>query len=114
MRMPVPASNRENRDMRMHDMDRDGQAIPKTDASIAEQKRLKYQDSSTAAKNASSGVRKSCPDCGELLMRIPRRLIDRLTSLFAPIRRYQCRSQRCQWRGNIAAQMTAGDKYRKE
>ena len=34
-------------------------------------------------------------------MRIPRRLIDRLTSLFRPVRRYQCVALECEWQGNL-------------
>jgi hypothetical protein len=44
--------------------------------------------------------KRSCPACSSpYLDRIPRRLIDRLVSLFVRIKRYHCSV--CQWEGNI-------------
>ena len=45
-------------------------------------------------------TRRACPQCEQALDRIRRRPIDRLTSLFAPIRRYRCRNFTCRWEGN--------------
>lgn len=43
-----------------------------------------------------------CPACGEdNLMRIPRRLIDRIFSQVFPVQRYRCQQFTCQWEGNI-------------
>ncbi len=42
-----------------------------------------------------------CPDCGGYTFRVRRRYIDRLISLFKPVRRYQCQDYNCMWRGNI-------------
>lgn len=48
------------------------------------------------------GVRKYiCPCCDAKLIRIPRRPIDRLLSLFMPIQRFRCTRFQCQWVGNI-------------
>lgn len=49
-----------------------------------------------------SGVHKHlCPCCDAKLIRIPRRLVDRLLSLLAPVQRFRCTSFQCQWVGNI-------------
>ncbi len=40
-----------------------------------------------------------CPRCNGGLHRIHRRWRDRALNLFVPIRRYQCKSQECGWRG---------------
>jgi ssDNA-binding Zn-finger/Zn-ribbon topoisomerase 1 len=41
----------------------------------------------------------ACPRCGDLLYRVPRRLIDRLFSFGR--RRFQCVSRACCWEGNL-------------
>jgi len=44
-----------------------------------------------------------CPQCGSAsLERVQRRLLDRLASLFRPLRRYRCRKLGCEWEGNLA------------
>ncbi len=47
------------------------------------------------------GDRPACPRCGADLVRVRRRLVDRLLSLFAPVHRYRCRQHDCQWEGTI-------------
>jgi hypothetical protein len=42
----------------------------------------------------------TCPQCAGSVDRIPRRLVDRLASLFAPVHRYRCRA--CNWEGNVS------------
>jgi len=42
-----------------------------------------------------------CPECQGPAERIPRRWIDRLTSLILPRHRYRCRSWVCRWEGNL-------------
>ena len=42
-----------------------------------------------------------CPQCGDLVLRIHRRVIDRLYSLYRPVYRYQCTSLECGWQGNL-------------
>lgn len=42
-----------------------------------------------------------CPKCSYLLVRIPRRPIDRLTSQLVPVRRHHCTNFSCQWEGNL-------------
>lgn len=44
-----------------------------------------------------------CPICKGPVERIPRRFIDRLTSLFKPVHRYRCFSKGwgCDWEGNL-------------
>jgi hypothetical protein len=42
-----------------------------------------------------------CPLCGEPVQRIRRRPIDRLLSLFFPVRRYRCVQFRCGWEGTL-------------
>ena len=48
-----------------------------------------------------------CPLCGAELMRIPRRPIDRLTSIFGEHHRFRCERFSCQWEGNLRADGTA-------
>jgi len=43
-----------------------------------------------------------CPCCHGNLVRERRRVVDRLHSLFKPIKRYRCDNFACQWVGNIA------------
>lgn len=45
--------------------------------------------------------RPACPHCKGAVVRIPRRFIDRLSSIFVPVRRFQCRSLICCWEGNL-------------
>ena len=44
--------------------------------------------------------RHTCPLCAGQLQRTRRRFVDRITSLFAPARRYRCQRFNCQWEGN--------------
>jgi len=46
-------------------------------------------------------ARRTCPHCGESVLRIHRRVIDRLYSLYHPVYRYQCTSLECGWQGNL-------------
>ena len=48
-----------------------------------------------------SASKRACPQCGLVLDRIRRRPLDRLTSFFAPVQRYHCRSFTCRWEGNV-------------
>jgi hypothetical protein len=42
-----------------------------------------------------------CPDCGDIVRRIPRRPFDRLLSVFVSLRRYRCPNILCVWEGNL-------------
>jgi len=42
-----------------------------------------------------------CPICGGRLRRIHRRTIDRIKTLFVPLSRYSCKSQKCNWEGTM-------------
>lgn len=42
-----------------------------------------------------------CPECGDVLNKIPRRGVDRALSLFASLHRYRCHNLLCQWEGNL-------------
>lgn len=44
---------------------------------------------------------RNCPECDAPLDRIPRRLVDRVTSLFGRTQRYRCRGFSCRWEGNL-------------
>lgn len=48
----------------------------------------------------------TCPRCHGNLIRRPRRLIDRLQSLFTPVQRYRCDRFSCRWIGNIEIDRT--------
>ncbi len=54
-----------------------------------------------SASTDKAGGRIGCPRCGNDVVRIPRRLLDRLYSLFVPVHRYRCRQHACQWEGRI-------------
>lgn len=43
----------------------------------------------------------SCPHCGGYILRIPRRMSDRIFSIFRTVHRYRCQYFPCQWEGNI-------------
>lgn len=45
----------------------------------------------------------TCPRCGDALMRVHRRFVDRLWSLLQPVRRYRCDNPGCGWVGNLLA-----------
>jgi hypothetical protein len=44
---------------------------------------------------------RQCPQCGAFLVRIPRRLRDRITSIVTPVHRYHCIGFTCHWEGNL-------------
>lgn len=46
-------------------------------------------------------IKRACPQCGDTVLRVHRRVIDRLYSLFHPVHRYQCTSLECGWQGNL-------------
>lgn len=46
--------------------------------------------------------RRACPRCNGWVYRVPRRFIDGLTSMLAPVHRYRCRSLGCCWEGNLS------------
>ena len=43
----------------------------------------------------------ACPRCNGKVVRIPRRVVDLLSSMFTPVSRYRCRSVECRWEGNL-------------
>lgn len=49
-----------------------------------------------------------CPLCDGLLLRAPRRPVDRLRSVFKPVSRYRCYRHSCQWIGNLPRRTAAG------
>lgn len=53
------------------------------------------------AADCVGNARLTCPRCRGNLIRRPRRLIDRLYSLFTPVQRYRCDRFSCRWIGNI-------------
>ena len=60
---------------------------------------------SASSADYLSASKRACPQCGLALDRIRRRPLDRLTSLFAPVQRYHCRSFTCRWEGNLKAEL---------
>lgn len=42
-----------------------------------------------------------CPRCNGYVIRVPRRLIDRVVSLLLPRQRYSCQTTGCHWEGNL-------------
>lgn len=49
-----------------------------------------------------------CPLCQGDLVRARRRSVDRLRSLFVPVKRYRCENFRCQWEGNVSSRRATG------
>lgn len=43
-----------------------------------------------------------CPRCGAFLVRVPRRLRDRIISIARPVQRYQCIGFTCHWEGTLS------------
>ena len=63
---------------------------------------------------AANGEGVRCPRCGNTdLLRIHRRLLDRLLSLVRPVYRFRCADPRCAWEGNVRQKWFAGDRYRR-
>ena len=56
---------------------------------------------SHVAANINNVFANVCPHCGGDLMRIRRRPVDRLLSVFVPVRRFRCVNFRCIWEGNV-------------
>nr|WP_316640567.1 hypothetical protein [uncultured Roseateles sp.] len=54
-------------------------------------------------------LRPLCPLCKGHVQRIPRRLVDRLMSLFSPVQRFRCQTARCRWLGNLPGRDREGD-----
>ena len=73
---------------------------------MSRQWNMAYHDPSD---DAGSAGRQTCPQCGEPLLRMRRRIVDRLTSFFQPVQRFRCRSHRCQWQGNISVKSMTAD-----
>ena len=45
---------------------------------------------------------RQCPRCGAFVVRVLRRLRDRIISIARPVRRYQCVGFTCHWEGNLS------------
>ena len=64
-------------------------------------RRAPHPDRAAYPEHAGS---QACPACGErCLIRIRRRFIDRLLSLFVRLQRFRCQQFECQWEGNLRA-----------
>jgi hypothetical protein len=48
-------------------------------------------------------ISEHCPRCQGAVVRVPRRVIDRVVSLISPRHRYRCQSIGCGWEGNLPA-----------
>ena len=48
-----------------------------------------------------------CPECGDILMWIPRRGVDRVLSLFVSLSRFRCPNVLCLWEGNLRPQQSS-------
>jgi hypothetical protein len=66
-------------------------------------------DSTDPQQRAPPGTRERvCPRCGRPILRVRRRLIDRLFSL-TPVHRYRCYGIDCGWVGNLPPRRAAPD-----
>jgi len=59
------------------------------------------KQSAYITKSQQVAGRLACPRCGQHLVRVERRLLDRLISLVVPVQRYRCRMHNCQWEGTV-------------
>lgn len=60
------------------------------------------------------GERVRCPRCGNTdLLRIHRRLLDRLLSCVRPVFRFRCANPGCAWEGTLPQKWFASDRYRR-
>jgi hypothetical protein len=57
--------------------------------------------SRAAAVEPAPQARRACPCCNGWVYRVPRRFVDGLTHVHAPVHRYRCRSPGCSWEGNL-------------
>ncbi|MGZ8271348.1 MAG: hypothetical protein ACXW1T_09075 [Methylophilus sp.] len=55
----------------------------------------------------------SCPQCGGYILRVPRRISDRIFSIFSTVHRYRCQYFPCQWEGNIRVHNHSNSQYLK-
>jgi len=51
-----------------------------------------------------------CPRCGDDAVRVPRRFVDRVISLFGQVHRYRCDNPACGWEGNVRVKGSAPSK----
>lgn len=61
----------------------------------------RYPETAPGAYRGHMHAPHPCPRCGDDLDRIRRRLVDRLSSMWRPVHRYQCRNPLCGWEGNL-------------
>lgn len=54
---------------------------------------------------------RTCPRCGSELLRIRRRAIDRVLSVFWRVQRYSCNNFQCQWEGNLHQKRGESEPY---
>lgn len=52
------------------------------------------------------GSHTSCPHCGGMAYRVPRRWIDRLSSHWSPVLRYECQTTHCRRVFNLAGSVS--------
>jgi len=63
---------------------------------------MRNHDRSRSSFYTASPIPHACPMCGQHgLIRIRRRFIDRVLSLFVKQRRFRCTQPGCQWQGNL-------------
>lgn len=58
-------------------------------------------DPTNADRPAWVSRTQACPRCGGYVIRVPRRLVDRMVSLLLPRQRYSCQAAGCHWEGNL-------------
>jgi hypothetical protein len=61
-----------------------------------------------AGYGGKTNIKRTCPLCAEQVIRIHRRPIDYLLSLFAPVHRFRCPEISCQWEGNLPVRRLIG------
>lgn len=67
---------------------------------------MQTRSTKTLSPNEHPMGTRNCPLCRRTLVRERRRTVDRLYSLFQPVKRYRCQNFACQWVGNFAVEMT--------
>jgi hypothetical protein len=56
---------------------------------------------SRAGADGAAPPTRTCPRCNGSVYRVPRRVVDRLLSVFVAVRRHRCDEIGCHWEGNL-------------
>ena len=61
----------------------------------------KVSGASRDSTGHSHYLNRSCPVCQSSVIRVARRPVDKLVSMFRLVHRYRCSAHTCKWEGNV-------------